>query len=139
MRNNNHNNNKKQLKKVKNPDPMSNGRMMAREGMRLIRNIAFGNFNFYTDGQIFRNLEFVNLLIREIDKRLMEASIHVSAIEYAYANSSDPNVLLLLHNDKRTYEAYTLIRKQLTSIALTGDTGFLLVLVSKLPQYKYNI
>lgn len=127
-------------KKPKNPDPMSNSRTMGREGMKIIRNIAFGTYNIYTEGQIFRNLDFVNATIREVDKKILEASIHAAAIEYAYANSSDPNVLQLLQNDRRTREAYLLVRQQLVAIVNTyGDTGFLWVLANKLPAYKYNI
>lgn len=127
-------------KKVKNPDPMSNPRTMGKEGMKIIRNIAFGTYNIYAEGQIFRNINFVNATIREVDKKILEASIHATAIEYAYANSQDPNVLQLLQNDRRTREAYLLVRQQLVAIITTGgDTGFLWVLANKLPAYKYNI
>lgn len=130
----------KQNRKVKNPDPMSNPQTMGREGMRIIRNIAFGKFNFYTEGHVFRNLDFVKALITEVDKRIMDAGIHVNAIQYAYSGSQDANVLNLLHRDKKTLEAYMLIRQTLDSIVISGgDTGFLLVLTNKLPQYKYNI
>ena len=47
MANNNKNNGKKHRPMPKNPDPLSNAKMMSREGMKMIRNIAFGNFNFY--------------------------------------------------------------------------------------------
>ena len=130
----------KQNRKVKNPDPMSNPQTMGREGMRIIRNIAFGKFNFYTEGHVFRNLDFVKALITEVDKRIMDSGIHVNAIQYAYSGSQDANVLNLLHRDKKTLEAYMLIRQTLDSIVISGgDTGFLLVLTNKLPQYKYNI
>lgn len=130
----------KQHKKVKNPDPMSNTTTMGREGMRIIRNIAFGSYNIYTDGHVFRNLDFVNATIREVDKRIMDSGIHIAAISCAYSGSQDPNVLNLLHRDKKTYDAYCLVKQTLTSIIVSGgDTGFLLILANKLPQYKYNI
>lgn len=127
-------------KKVKNPDPMSNSKTMAREGMKIIRNIAFGTFNVYTEGHVFRNLEFTQATLAEVDKRLLDASIHLTALRYAYANSTDPNVLSLIHRDQKIYDAYNLIHETLGSIIVTGgDTGFLYVLINKLPQYKYNI
>lgn len=126
-------------KKVKNPDPLSNPKTMGREGMKIIRNIAYGKFNFYTEGHIFRNEAFVNATIHEVDKRLLDVAIHVKAMEYAYSGSIDAAVLRLLHQDRKSYEAYTLIRRQLYAILESGDTGFLLVLVNKLPLYKYNI
>lgn len=127
-------------KKVKNPDPMSNSKTMSREGMKIIRNIAFGTFNVYTEGHVFRNLEFTQATLAEVDKRLMDAGIHLAALRYAYAMSTDPNVLSLIHRDQKTYDAYNLIRQTLDSIIISGgDTGFLYVLINKLPQYKYNI
>lgn len=133
------NNNKQQRKPPKNPDPMSNMKTMSREGMRIIRAIAHGKYNIYNEGQIFRNLDFVNATIMEVDKRIVEAGIHVAAIQYAYQGSQDPNVLATLHRDQKAYEAWMITRQALQSIVMTGDTGFLYVLASKLPNYKYNI
>ena len=39
--------------KYSNPDPMSNVRDMGRYGIRVIRDIAKGKFNFYNEGHIF--------------------------------------------------------------------------------------
>ena len=130
----------KHNKKVKNPDPMSNTKTMGREGMRIIKDIAFSKYDIYANGHIFRNLDFVNATLVEVDKRILEAGIHVNAILYAYPGTQDPSVLSVLHRDQKTYDAYALIRRVLASIiASGGDTGFLLVLASKLPEYKYNI
>lgn len=121
-------------------DPMTNTRSMAREGMRIMRDIAHGKYNIYTEGHIFRNLEFVKATIAEVDKRLLDHQIHIAAIKYAYANSQDPVVSNLLYRDERSYEAYVLIRNVLYNILISnGDTGFLMVLANKLPQFKYNI
>lgn len=120
-------------------DPMSNTKTMANEGMRLIRNIAFGNFNMYNDGHVFRDVNFVNATIAEVDKRLFDAQVHVNAMAYAYGTCDDPRVVALRFNDQKKVDAYTLIREILTCVATTGDTGFLYNLVNKLPKYKYNI
>lgn len=127
-------------KKPKNQDPFSNTKTMGREGMKLIRNIAFGTFNMYAEGHVFRNLEFVKATIEEVNKRIMDAGIHLNAMRFAYSGSQDPNVLSLIHRDQKTYDAYVLIRQTLDSIMISnGDTGFLYVLINKLPRYKYNI
>ena len=123
----------------KNPDPLSNAKIMGREGMKMIRNMAFGNFNFYNEGHVFRNIDFVNNVIMEVDKRLLDASIHVTAIQYAYPGTSEVSVLSLLHKDMKTYEAYMLIRQVLDGIAKTGDTQLLYSLMTRLPDYKYNL
>jgi len=135
-----HNNNNKKRKAPNNPDPMSNTRTMGREGMKIIHNIAFGTYNIFNDGHVFRNLTFVNATIEEVDKRLKDAAIHLQAMQYAYGQSTDPTVKNLLLRDQKTFEAYTLIRDVLSRIAISGgDTGFLYVLASNLPKYKYNI
>ena len=43
--------------KYSNPDPMSNVRDMGRYGIRVIRDIAKGKFNFYNEGHIFISLQ----------------------------------------------------------------------------------
>ena len=121
-------------------DPMTNARSMAREGMRIMRDIAFGRYNIYNEGHIFRNLEFVKAIIAEIDKRIIDHQIHINAITYAYANTNEPTVTNLLYRDQKSLEAYMLMRNTLVSIVMSGgDTGFLMVLANKLPMYKYNI
>lgn len=123
----------------KNPDPMSNTKLMAREGMKIIRNIAYGKFNIYNEGHIFRNIDFVKATLSEVEKRMTTLFIHITAINYAYNGTSDNTVLEVLHRDRREYEAYELVRQTLYGIIQTGDTRLLFGLASRLPQYKYNI
>ena len=121
-------------------DPMTNTKTMGREGMRIMRDIAFGNYNIFNEGHVFRNLDFVRSTLTEVDKRILDLQIHINAIMYAYANSTDPAVSNLLYRDQRSLEGYNLMRSVLCSIiASGGDTGFLMVLANKLPAYKYNI
>ena len=126
--------------KNRNLDPFSNSRSMGREGMRIIKDIAFGNYDFFTNGHIFRNKDFVMATIQEVDKRLLEASIHLSAMGAAYGqNPADPAVQTVMNRDRKTYEAYSIIKRTLSDVVETGDTGFVYVLLNKLPSYKYNI
>lgn len=120
-------------------DPFTNVKTMGREGMRIMKDIAFGRYNIYNEGHIFRSPDLVKATITEVDKKLLDLSIHINAIQYAYANSTDEAVRNLLWRDQRSYEAYSLIKDTLYRILLSGDTGFLLVLQNKLPAYKYNI
>ena len=121
-------------------DPLTNVKTMGREGMRIMRDIAFGNYNIYTEGHVFRNLDFCKATITEIDKRLIDLQIHINAINYAYYNCQDPKVMNLLYRDQRSFEAYSLMKEVMCSIIMSGgDTGFLMVLAGKLPAYKYNI
>lgn len=121
-------------------DPFTNVKTMGREGMRIMKDIAFGRYNIYNEGHIFRSPDLVKATITEVDKRLSDLTIHINAIQYAYGNSTDEAVRNLLWRDQRSYEAYMMIRDTLYRILMSGgDTGFLLVLQNKLPAYKYNI
>ena len=133
-------NNKKKQPVYKNPDPMSNVRDMGRYGMRVIRDIAKGKFNFYNEGHIFRNSDFTMATMEEIKKKIYEANIHFTAMQYTYANSSDPIVQSMIMNDAKTVEAYSIAYQTLKLVLDSGgDTRYLQVLISKLPKYKYNM
>lgn len=134
------NNKRKQPPKYNNPDPMSNVRDMGRYGIRVIRDIAKGKFNFYNEGHIFRNLDFTSATIAEVEKKIYEANIHVTAMQYTYANSSDPVVHELLMKDMREAEAYLLVHRTLKLVLNSGgDTRYIQILINKLPKYKYNM
>lgn len=126
--------------KYSNPDPMSNVRDMGRYGIRVIRDIAKGKFNFYNEGHIFRNNDFTLATIEEVKRKIYEANIHVTAMQYAYSNSSDPVVQELLMRDMRQAEAYTLVYNTLNLVLNNnGDTRYIQILINKLPRYKYNM
>ena len=134
------NNNQQRRPMPKNPNPMSNPRSMAKEGIRLIRNMAFGKFNFYEEGHVFRNDTFVTSTISEIDKRINELQIHITAINIAYAYSDDDTVKGVLFRDCKTLDAWNMVRTQLCNILLSGgDTGYLFTIMNRLPEYKYYI
>lgn len=134
------NNNRKKPPKYNNPDPMSNVRDMGRYGVRVMREIAKGKFNFYNEGHIFRNNDFTNATMDEIKRKIYEANIHVTAMHFAYANSSDPVVQDLIIRDMKTVEAYTLCYNTLKLVLENGgDTRYLQILINKLPKYKYNM
>lgn len=126
--------------KYSNPDPMSNVRDMGRYGIRVIRDIAKGKFNFYNEGHIFRNNDFTLATMEEVKKKIYEANIHVTAMQFAYSNSSDPVVQELLMRDMRQAEAYTLVYDTLGLVLNGGgDTRYIQILINKLPRYKYNM
>lgn len=133
-------NKNKQKKKISNPDPMSNVRDMGRYGIRVIREIAKGKFNFYNEGHIFRNLDFVRATMEEVYKRIYEADVHAMALDYAYPSTSDQIIKDLIIRDKKTSEGYNLVYSTLSKILLSeGDTRYLMILINQLPRYKYNI
>ena len=137
------NNNKKQPKKqpkYSNPNPMSNVRDMGRYGIRVIRDISKGKFNFYNEGHIFRNLDFTMATMEEVKRKIYEANVHVTAMNFAYSKSTDPVIQELLMKDMRMAEAYTLVYNTLKCVVDSGgDTRYIQILIKKLPKYKYNM
>lgn len=121
-------------------NPMSNPKTMGKEGMRIMKDIAYGKYNFYAEGHVFRNLEFVKAIINEINKRLIDLNIEITAIQCTYYGTTDNNVLYLLNRKLRMREAYDLINQTMINVYQSGgDTGFVTVLLNQLPKYKYNI
>ena len=137
------NNNKKQPKKqpkYSNPNPMSNVRDMGRYGIRVIRDISKGKFNFYNEGHIFRNIDFTMATMEEVKRKIYEANVHVTAMNFAYSKSTDPVIQELLMKDMRMSEAYTLVYNTLKCVVDSGgDTRYIQILINKLPKYKYNM
>ena len=140
-----HGNNKNNEVRIK---PINNARAMGRDGFKYIRDIAFGNFNIFKDGHVFRNLDFVKATLAENEKRMKEAIMHLEALKFAYSSNpyctsnqeAQAEMLRLMHKDEKTVTAYTLIRNSLYAILQTeGDIGYLYVLASNLPNYKYYI
>lgn len=140
MAQNNRPQNKKKPPRYNNPDPMSNVRDMGRYGIRVVRDIAKGKFNFYNEGHIFRNNDFTRATMKEVEHKILEANIHVTAMQYTYAASSDQNVQTLLMKDMKTAEAYKLVYDTLQMVLNSnGDTRYIQILIDKLPRYKYNM
>lgn len=125
---------------IKNPDPMSNVRDMGRYGVRVMRDIAKGKFNFYNEGHIFRNLDLTRATIEECQRQLTKAKIHVNAMQYAYGGSADRIVQEVIMEDMKKVEAYEMCINTLTLVFNTnGDTRYLTILINNLPRYKYNM
>ena len=140
MGKNNNNQRPQRRPNPKNPDPMSNSRSMAREGIRIIRNIAFGKCNVASEGYLFQNESFVKATIGEVDKRIMDLKIHINAINYAYRGTTSEEVNSLLFRDMKALNGWNLVRNQLYNILYSnGDLGFLYTIANKLPEYKYYI
>ena len=68
-------------KNNKQKNPMSNPATMGREGMRIMRDIAHGNYNIYAEGHVFRNLEFVKAVINEVAPFVPTIEFEVNEVE----------------------------------------------------------
>ena len=87
--------NKKKQPKYSNPDPMSNVRDMGRHGLKMIRDIAKGNFNFYNDGHYFRNNDFTTATIEEVKRELYKANSRAKSLLPTTIPTTAPNELAI--------------------------------------------
>lgn len=137
--NNNNNKQKSTLKryKGKNVSPFSGAVQMGQYALRMIRNIAFQNFDLQKDGVMFQNRDFLLAAHHEAENKVIEQQIYYNALTYAYACSSDSTVLRLINKHKRALDGWTFVYNTIGSILQTGDFGLLAGLMSRLPDYKY--
>lgn len=137
MGKNNNQNNKPKRYKGKNVHPLSGSMQMGQHAIRLIKNLAFNNFNMETDGVYFQNQDYIMAAIHEVEGKIKEENIYNSALNYAYGASNDITVLRLMNNHKRALDAWNMIYGVLVAILNTGDISLLLGLASRLPDYRY--
>ena len=81
--------------KGKNIHPMSGVVQMGQHAMRLIKNMAFGNFSIEKDGIYFQNQEFLRAALHEVEEEVKKQSIYCAALHYAYGSSTDVTVIEL--------------------------------------------
>ena len=63
----NNQNNKPKRYKGKNVHPLSGSMQMGQHAIRLIKNLAFNNFNMETDGVYFQNQDYIMAAIHEVE------------------------------------------------------------------------
>lgn len=133
-------NNRQRLKRVAHPNPAGDVGRMGRFGIKIIRNIARGNFkDFEIDRLNFENPQFVKAVMDEVDLKLVRIGIRLEAVKFAYANSTHPEVKNVIMEEQKNYNAYTILKQILFQIQMTGDISYLNVVGSKLASYKHNI
>lgn len=144
QRNNQRGNQQQQKKKIpkisaKNANPLGTPTSMQRHALHIFKDIAFQKWDFGVESDIFRYPNFIENAIIAASIELKEAMIHVQAIQTAYAGCSDAAVISLLKKDMRKQQAYQLIYECLNNIKIYGDPSFSLVLVNRLPEYKFDL
>lgn len=133
----NHNNHNKN-----NTNIFANPTVMAKEGMKFLKDLAFGKGDKAFAEKAFTKIEFVNALRSEVEKRRTEAWAHYSAMCTAYPSSTDPTIMRLTQSDRRRFDCYNTIAFHLDMIIRSNCVGYedvLTVLQTKLSDYKYNI
>lgn len=123
--------------KGKNVSPFSGVGQMGQYALRMIKNIAFGNFNYEHDMIMFQNRDFLTALLHEAQNKVIEQQIYCNALNYAYACSTDSMVIRMINKHKRALDAWTLVYNTAGSILQTGDLALIAGLMNRLPDYKH--
>ena len=85
---------------------------------------------------MFSYPQFVQAAIRVASERYIKAEIHRQAVEYAYPNSNDRNVIEVHNADFKCAMAWKIILDILTQIQMSGDPTVIYNLHSALGVYK---
>ena len=72
---------------IQNPMPLAtNPTVMGRNGMQIIKEIAFGRYNIAANGQVFRNKEFSKAVLIEAEKKYRKYAIILKSLQFSYGN-----------------------------------------------------
>lgn len=139
MGKNNNGNRQPQKKryKGKNVSPMSGVVQMGQHALRLIKNMAFGNFDIQKDGVYFQNQEFLQAAIHEVQEKVKEENIYCTALNFTYGASNDVTVINMINKHKRALDGWNYVLNTLMCILNTGDQTLLAGLLSRLRDYRY--
>ena len=136
-------NNQQKRKKIKTPDPMGNPLAMGRYGIKVIKDIAFGNcVNIEEQIEKFGSSRtLIRSTMQEVDEKIMDAYLVYNALYPVYINkgNENPRIGYLLNKYYKTWEGWNLVNKVLTQIYNTEDGSALYVLANRLPAYKYYL
>lgn len=135
--NRNQNQPRKQRYKGKNVNPMSGVVQMGQHALRLIKNMAFGNFNMQKDGVYFQNQEFLLAAIHEVENEVKKQNIYCTALNNTYGCSTDVTVIKMINDHKRALDGWNFTLNTLVCILNTRDTSLLVGMLKRLPDYRY--
>ena len=121
-RNNRGGNSQPQRYKGKNVDMMGDPGRMERHAIDVFRDMSRGKYNFNNISE-FLNREFVLAAIIASQKQLRIHQILKSALEYAYGNSDDNDVMMLKNRELVSCQGWETIIQSLYIVLNTQDLG----------------
>ena len=136
-------NNKQQKKqkpvryKGKNVDPMGDVSRMGRFGISMIKDIASGRFDFQRNAITFSNTDFVRSTLAEVERKIKEQNIYLTALQYCYGNSTDVDVLRLIDQHIKSKDGWTYVYETLWTIYNTKNVNIVIGMINRLPEYRY--
>lgn len=122
-----------------NIDPLSNPKTMEREAQKIFIDISRGSYDIGYVFRMFSYPQFVQSAIRVASQKYIKAEIRRQAVEYAYPNSTDRNVIEVHNEDFKCSMAWKIILDTLNQIQMCGDPTIIYNLHSALGTYKGNL
>lgn len=137
--NRNKNNNRSQQKPQrytgKNVDYMGDPGRMERHSIDVFRDMSRGKYNFNNIVE-FQNRDFVMAAIRAAEKNMKRHDILVTALNFTYGSSNDPDVIAMKNQELASYNGWAFIRNSLYAFMNTMDFGALYGLANQLSSNR---
>ena len=137
-RNNKRNNNNKRYT-GNNVSPLSGPLQMSGYALRLIKNMAYGEFNMERDGHLFQTYEFLSVAINVAKNKLYENQVYMQALGFSYGNTNDSVIIKMKNKHRRAVDAWNYVYNTLGCMITTKDMGLLAGMMNRLSDYKYDL
>ena len=130
--NKNRNNNNRAPKYTgNNVNPLGDTYRMKRHAEEVFRDMSRGRYNFNNISE-FMNDDFVNACIKCAEEKIRTQNIYLTALNYTYANSSDPMVTGLKNQHQITLSGWYQIYNTMCGFTFHKDMGTILGLCNSL-------
>lgn len=125
------NGNNPQIYRGKNVDMMGDPGRMERHAIDVFRDMSKGRYN-YANISEFMNRDFVFAAINAASKQHRTHTIKLYAMEYAYGQSFDPDVISITNQERNFCKGWEMVINSLYIILNTGDIGTIYGLINRL-------
>ena len=141
---NNNNNNQQNRRPPKAPqkyrgnnvDPMGDIGRMGKYAVGIFKDMAKGKIKPVSAYTEFNNKEFIKGAIDEILIKIREHQIYHYSLRAVYNGSTDPQVNAMIGKHAKAIEGWTYLYNSMNNMLMSGDTGILLGLINRLPDYR---
>ena len=120
----------------------ANSDVMGREGLKFIKDMAFGNINQSTADLAFSNPDYVRILLQHVENLRKTIWYEYYAVNTVYGNLKDTYFQNIIKKHESKYNAYSTICGYLKLLITQNCTDYMRVLLSmqsNIKQYKYCI
>lgn len=123
--------------KGNNIDPMGDIGRMGKYAIGIFKDMAKGKIKPVSAYTEFNNKEFIRGAIDEVLIKIREHQIYLYSLRAVYNGSTDPQVNGMIGKHAKAIEGWTYIYNSMNTMLMSGDTGILLGLINRLPDYRH--